>query len=106
MNSSPSKYIGAARRKETQVLLFEKDADLRADPLTCTAIPMHMDDALREHGLGEETLDCILSGLPLQFPAEAAEYAHAANYPCAKARRIIYCVSILAANEKPAAAKL
>ncbi|WP_081667140.1 class I SAM-dependent methyltransferase [Paenibacillus pinihumi] len=70
-----TKYIASAIQKHTQVLLFEKDAGLRQrlsedyPDFSCYPDASCIDDALRQHGLEDEKLDCIVSGLPFfNFP--------------------------------------
>ncbi|MFC3748561.1 class I SAM-dependent methyltransferase [Paenibacillus sp. GCM10012306] len=72
-----TQYIASAKSRHTQVLLFEKDAELR-QKLTerypgflCYPDARHMDIALHQQGLQDEKLDCILSGLPFfNFPQQ------------------------------------
>ncbi|NUU64031.1 class I SAM-dependent methyltransferase [Paenibacillus agri] len=72
-----TQYIASAKSKHTQVLLFEKDVELR-QKLTerYPGFPSYpdasrLDTALRQQGLEDEKLDCILSGLPFfNFPQQ------------------------------------
>lgn len=72
-----TKYIEAARQEHTKVLLFEKDVLLRSElagrfpDFRCYADATSIDYALRNEGIGEGQLDCILSGLPFfNFPQQ------------------------------------
>ncbi|MEF3306380.1 class I SAM-dependent methyltransferase [Paenibacillus sp. GYB003] len=72
-----TKYIAAAKRDKTRVLLFEKDPLLREQlaerypEFGCYADASSIDSALRSEGIGEGQLDCILSGLPFfNFPQQ------------------------------------
>ncbi|MDF2714724.1 MAG: phospholipid N-methyltransferase [Paenibacillus sp.] len=70
-----TKYIDAAKRRNTKVLLFEKDPFMydelarRYPDYSCHADACQLDLYLQQEGIGR--LDCILSGLPFfNFPQQ------------------------------------
>ncbi|TMV49712.1 phospholipid methyltransferase [Paenibacillus mesophilus] len=70
-----TKYIGTAMRKQTKVLLFEKDPYLREElarlypDYSCHVDACQLGLSLQQEGIGR--LDCILSGLPFfNFPQQ------------------------------------
>jgi len=73
-----TKHLAKTLHKETKVLLFEKDHQLRGQlsarykNFACYTDACSMEPALRREGI--DSLDCILSGLPFfNFPPELRE---------------------------------